>query len=84
MFKMKTSEIVELLQKLDSEDKLIGVIDDRGKFIHIEQDELDQVAKFILRRGRVHVNEIHNECNKIIKLPENKLTDEQILSDEES
>ena len=58
---MKTSEIVELLQKLDSEDKLIGVIDDRGKFIHIEQDELDQVAKFILRRGRVHVNEIHNE-----------------------
>lgn len=61
MFKMKTSEIVELLQKLDSEDKLIGVIDDRGKFIHIEQDELDQVAKFILRRGRVHVNEIHNE-----------------------
>lgn len=58
---MKTSEVVDLLQNLDTEGKLMGVIDDRGKFIYLESDELDQIARFIMRRGRVTVHEIHNE-----------------------
>ena len=61
VFKMKTSEVVELLQQFDAEDRLMGVIDDRGKFIYLENEELDQIARFIQRRGRVNVQEIHNE-----------------------
>jgi len=83
VFKMKTSEIVELLQQLDAQDRLMGVIDDRGKFIYLEESELDQIARFIQRRGRVNVHEIHNECNKIIQLPQAALTEEEMDYDDE-
>jgi len=52
-FKMKTSNVIEKIQLLDKEGRLSGVIDDRGKFIYITQQELESVAKFVQRRGRV-------------------------------
>jgi len=77
LFKMRTNEVVELLQALDADNRLIGVIDDRGKFIHVEQEELEQIAKFIERRGRVSAEEIRAECNAVIQLPENQMTEEE-------
>ena len=61
LFKMRTAEVVELLQALDADNRLIGVIDDRGKFIHVEEEELQQIARFIERRGLVSVDEIRAE-----------------------
>ena len=67
-FKMKTQETIDRINQLQSDNTLTGVIDDRGKFIYISQEELDQVAKFILQRGRVSIAELAENSNKLINL----------------
>lgn len=74
-FKMRTKDAVDRLQQLISNGSLIGIIDDRGKFISITKDELSSVAKFIRQRGRVTVEELVVNSNKLINLkPEVKAT----------
>lgn len=46
----------------------LGVIDDRGKFIYISQSELDAVASFIKKRGRVSLTELAEHSNSLIVL----------------
>lgn len=67
---MKTTEVVELIKSLDSRQLLTGVIDDRGKFIYITKEEFDAVAKFIVRKGRVSIQDIAKESNRLINLEE--------------
>jgi len=43
------------------------VTDDRGKFIHITQQEFDAVARYVKNKGRVSKAELLNECNKLIR-----------------
>jgi len=52
-FGLKTQDAIDRLQTLMAEGTLSGVIDDRGKFIYIPESELEAVATFIRRRGRV-------------------------------
>ena len=47
---------------------LTGVIDDRGKFIYISQEELEAVAKFIRQQGRVSIADLALNSNKLISL----------------
>lgn len=67
-FKMRTKDVVDRIQHLISDGSLIGIIDDRGKFISISQEELESVAKFIRQRGRVTVDELVVNSNKLINL----------------
>lgn len=67
-FNMKTLEVIQLLERLDKEGKISGVIDDRGKFIYITREEMKQVASFISRKGRVSIEDIQRESNKLINL----------------
>jgi len=50
---------------------LLGVVDDRGKFIYISPDELEAVAKFVKQRGRVSIAELAESSNKLINLNPN-------------
>ena len=47
---------------------VLGVVDDRGKFIYISQEELEAVAKFIKQRGRVSISDISDSSNSLINL----------------
>lgn len=67
-FKMRTKDVVDRIQQLVANGSLIGIIDDRGKFISISQNELESVAKFIRQRGRVTVDELVVNSNKLINL----------------
>ncbi|XP_068208581.1 DDRGK domain-containing protein 1-like [Palaemon carinicauda] len=51
-FQMKTQDCIKRVSELQKSKTLTGVIDDRGKFIYISQEELEGVAKFIRQRGR--------------------------------
>jgi len=64
----KTNEIVDKLTELDQTGVLTGILDDRGKFIHITQEEMENVVKFINRRGRVSIEDIVGESNRLIDL----------------
>ena len=67
-FQMKTQEVINRLQDLLQQEVLVGVIDDRGKFIHINRNELEMVAKFIRQRGRVSLSELVDSSNSLINL----------------
>lgn len=61
-------EAINRIQSLLEEEKLMGVIDDRGKFIYISLDELKAVAKFVRQRGRVSKAELAESSNKLINI----------------
>ncbi|KYQ90253.1 hypothetical protein DLAC_08856 [Tieghemostelium lacteum] len=67
-FNIKTMDAIERIKSLDKQGLISGVIDDRGKFIYISRDELEQVAKFINKKGRVNIEQIAYESNKLIDL----------------
>lgn len=67
-FKLKAQAAIERIQDLQNNGSLTGVIDDRGKFIYISEDELQQVAKFVKQRGRITITELAESSNKLINL----------------
>ncbi|CAK9807900.1 DDRGK domain-containing protein 1 [Anthophora quadrimaculata] len=72
-FGLKTVNVVERIQALQANGNLTGVIDDRGKFIYISQEELEAVAKFVKQRGRVSIAELAENSNRLINLNPDKL-----------
>lgn len=71
-FRMKAASVVERIQELQGNGSLTGVIDDRGKFIYISQEELEAVAKFVKQRGRVSISELVENSNQLINLNPSK------------
>lgn len=67
-FNLKTVNIIERIQELQANNRLTGVIDDRGKFIYISEDELQAVVKFIRQRGRISIAELVENSNNLINL----------------
>eukprot|EP00658_Telonema_sp_P-2_P013022 TRINITY_DN14945_c0_g1_i6.p1 TRINITY_DN14945_c0_g1~~TRINITY_DN14945_c0_g1_i6.p1 ORF type:complete len:263 (+),score=58.80 TRINITY_DN14945_c0_g1_i6:449-1237(+) len=67
-FGMRPQAVLKRIEDLMAMGRLSGVIDDRGKFISITNEELKEVAKFIRRRGRVNVSDLAAESNKLIDL----------------
>lgn len=68
---MKTQQAIERIQQLQADGELTGVIDDRGKFIYIAEEELEAVAKFVKQRGRVSIVELVENSNRLINLVPN-------------
>lgn len=70
-FKLKTQNVINRIQDLQSDGMLTGVVDDRGKFIYISQEELEAVAKFVKQRGRVSITELAESSNQLINMNPN-------------
>ncbi|EDV22950.1 DDRGK domain-containing protein 1 [Trichoplax sp. H2] len=67
-FKLRTEDVINRIQTLQSMDRLTGVVDDRGKYIYISVEELNAIAKFIKQRGRVSISELAESSNSLINL----------------
>merc|ERR1711872_201880 len=67
-FKMKAQDTIDRVTELLDQGHITGVMDDRGKFIYISQEELESIAKFIKQRGRVSISELAENSNKLISL----------------
>jgi len=67
-FHLRTPEVVDRIKSLLADGILTGLVDDRGKFIFITEDELKAVAKFVNQRGCVTVSELAEYSNKLIRL----------------
>lgn len=67
-FHMKTQDVIQRVQDLLNQELIVGVIDDRGKFIYITREELQSVAKFVKQRGRVSITELVESSNSLINL----------------
>jgi len=67
-FNLKTQEAIDRLENLQEMGRLTGVMDDRGKFIYISEEELNNIAKFIKQRGRISITDLAESSNTLIKL----------------
>ena len=76
-FGLKTQEVIARVKALEQMGHLTGVIDDRGKYIFISTEELEAVAKFVNRKGRVRISTLAQESNRLIDLTPKKLAEEE-------
>uniref|UniRef100_A0A6U2Z104 DDRGK domain-containing protein 1 n=1 Tax=Lotharella globosa TaxID=91324 RepID=A0A6U2Z104_9EUKA len=68
-FEMKTKDVVNHIENMEKDGTLTGIMDETGgKFIYITEDEMKQVAAFIQTKGRVSVDDIVAQSNKLIDL----------------
>merc|ERR1712179_806205 len=67
-FHLKTQEAIDRVVQLQADGLLTGVIDDRGKFIYVSQEQLEAVAKFIRQQGRVSITDLAMSSNQLIRL----------------
>ena len=66
------------------DETLTGVMDDRGKFIYITQDEYNAVAKFIRQRGRVSLRALAESSNQLINLNPDLKPDSKTVKGEQT
>jgi hypothetical protein len=77
-YDVKAQIIVEKINQLDAEGRLSGIIDERGKYIYLTEEELTKVALFVKQRGRVNILDIQKESNRFINLnPQTRVIDDQ-------
>ena len=67
-FKLRVQDVIQRVQALERMGHVTGVIDDRGKFIYITTAEMEAVAKYVQRKGRVRISTLAMESNKLIDL----------------
>ena len=67
-FGLKVTDVISRVQGLEAMGYISGVVDDRGKFIYISSGEMEAVAKYINRKGRVSIAALAQESNKLIDL----------------
>jgi DNA-binding MarR family transcriptional regulator len=67
-FNVRPQDVVDKLSELEKEERITGIIDERGKFIYITPQEMLNIAKFINNRGRISISEIAHESNKLVHL----------------
>lgn len=72
-FGLKVHDVINRLQGLEQLGYISGVIDDRGKFIYISREEMESVAQFIRKKGRVRISTLAQESNRLIDLTPRKL-----------
>ena len=76
-FGLKAQDVVARVQGLEAMGYISGVVDDRGKFIYISNDEMAAVAKFIQKKGRVRISTLAQESNKLIDLEPRAVEEEE-------
>ncbi|KAF3453515.1 hypothetical protein FNV43_RR03955 [Rhamnella rubrinervis] len=67
-FKLRTQECINRITSLENMGRLSGVMDDRGKYIYISLEEMQAVADYIKREGRVSISHLASKSNQFIDL----------------
>ncbi|CAI9088488.1 OLC1v1022824C1 [Oldenlandia corymbosa var. corymbosa] len=67
-FKLRTQECINRITTLEDMGRLSGVMDDRGKYIYISQEEMNAVADYIKHQGRVSISHLASKSNQFIDL----------------
>ena len=67
-FKLRTQDVINRIQELKDGHILPGVIDDRGKFIYISDNEWVAVADFIRKCGRISIADLTDYSSELIEI----------------
>ena len=67
---MKSKTVVLWLNRMVEMGMIDGVVDDRGRFIQVTREELDNLAIFIKLRGRTKITDILATSNRLFNFKE--------------
>lgn len=67
-FDLSIQEVVNKLKDLEREKMIQGIFTDRGKYIYLTTEDLENVANYIKRKGKVTIPELVDECVRMIDL----------------
>lgn len=67
-FDLRTEMVVDRLVGLLDMGRLNGFFDDRGKFVCVSLEEMEAVARFMKRKGRVGIDELVRESGRLLSL----------------
>ena len=67
-FGLKVQEAINRVNGLEMMGRISGVMDDRGKFIYISEEEMRAVADYLEKKGRVSIADLANKSNEFIDL----------------
>lgn len=67
-FKLRTQDAINRITQVQEMGLLTGVMDDRGKFIYVSEEELLAVKKFIEQRGRINITELAKASSQLVNL----------------
>ncbi|DBA82094.1 hypothetical protein WJX77_002843 [Trebouxia sp. C0004] len=67
-FGLRVQDAIRRVQDLEKMGRLSGVMDDRGKYIYISRQEMEAVAEYIKKRGRIAIGELAAKSNTFIDL----------------
>ena len=81
-FKLQTKDVVSRIESLEAQGRLLGITDDRGKFIHITEDEYAKIAGYLQRKGRVNRSELQKEVNRIVRMMPTEADKEMIKNEQ--
>ena len=51
-----------------NDNKVQGVFDDRGQFVCLRRSQLEEIARFIVEKGRISKHELALKCNEIVNI----------------
>lgn len=65
---LRTADVLARVQELQRSGKLSGVLDDRGRFIHVGEDTLVRLKEWIVARGAFTKAELAREVSRLLTL----------------
>jgi hypothetical protein len=63
-FNLKTADVVARIRALESAGQLSGVLDERGKYVRVDDDEMHALAAYINDAGRVSIDDVRAFMNR--------------------
>ena len=75
-FHLRTSDVLQRIQQLQAQGLLSGVADERGKWIEVEEAEMERLQGWLVDKGRVTVHDLVVECNRLIDVTERQRHDD--------
>lgn len=78
-FKLSTKDVVDKIKQMETEGKINGVFDERGKYINVTDGEWKAILSYMKAKGRVSKSEMMLECANIIKFHGTKTKDDSLL-----
>ena len=66
-FNISTHNVAERIIRMIEMGNLNGIFDERGRFIQMRGSELDELASFIRKTGRISIADIASTTNQIFR-----------------
>eukprot|EP00949_MAST-11_sp_MAST-11-sp1_P002770 g2770.t1 len=82
-FSLDAQEVLDRVTTLDEAGLITGVLDDRGKYIYLTEDELESMASHVENVGRISVKDLAVQSRDFVDLTEKRIEDEDDDEEEE-